>query len=417
MNATGCVVNSPRSLGSRCRYAGWVLATVTIVLLLSSVLSSEAGYGGPLFVFRYDDVAPATGDPKRDAANYQADEGVIDVFRRNGVAVTMGVIPYVGDRSVLDDRRLTESLRRAVADGSAEVALHGYRHTDWHLHAVSSEWAGVSYEQQRQWLKEGKGVLEKTVAAPVTTFVPPYNTYDRNTLRALANTGFRHISGWLGEPSGGFGMHFVPWGAYRDPVETAKAAFAGRQPNVTVFMTHRADYNGRRRSPNGWDDLQALARFIQWLKSFGGEIVTVSRAAELLPAETSATKYQVALVGNKGAAIARRALGRVYGGAEESVTTLNKAVYWPHKVYAVWRLVLYLAVILVGTAGALLGRVLLGVRMVRRIWVAWTGLLAFAAVALLYVGVHARLGHEDTKQLQIGALLAAAFATGMATDI
>ncbi len=374
--------------------AGWrplrvtLLAFATCAVVVCVAVASQSTRA-PVFVFRYDDVAPATGDPKVDAANYRADEGVIDVFRRNGVAVTLAVIPYVGERSVLDDKRLTESLRRAAADGSAEVALHGYRHTDWHLHRVRSEWAGVSYEQQRQWLKEGKDILEKAIPAPVTTFVPPYNTYDRNTLRALATTGFRTLSARLGEPRGKSQLHYVPWLFYRDPEEMANGAFAGPQPNVTLFMMHRADYNGHRLSPYGWRDLDALDGFVRRLKSLGGRIVTVSQAAELLPRETSAEKYRVAVVGSKGARLGARALRTLGLERGRGARLGTQGVYWPQDYYARWRLGIYLPLFVVGLMGIFLCAALIRLRVVRRLAPALAGLGVLAAGTLLWLGLSA----------------------------
>ena len=58
----------------------------------------------------------------------------------------------------------------------------------------ATEFAGLDYQSQYLRLREGKNFLEQTLAAPIETFIPPWSTYDANTLLALEALKFRGIS-------------------------------------------------------------------------------------------------------------------------------------------------------------------------------------------------------------------------------
>ena len=96
------------------------------------------------------------------------------------------------------------------------VAMHGYRH----IYATSkggmfplnnfSEFAGVSYEKQKQMLSEGKAIL-KANGIETDFFMAPAHSYDKNTLKALKETGFQKITDGFGdEPYLWKGLVFYP---------------------------------------------------------------------------------------------------------------------------------------------------------------------------------------------------------------
>ena len=96
------------------------------------------------------------------------------------------------------------------------VAMHGYRH----IYATSkggmfplnnfSEFAGVSYEKQKQMLSEGKAILKEN-GIETDFFMAPAHSYDKNTLRALKETGFQKITDGFGdEPYLWKGLVFYP---------------------------------------------------------------------------------------------------------------------------------------------------------------------------------------------------------------
>jgi predicted deacetylase len=129
---------------------------------------------------------------------------IVEAFREHGMCCTFGIIPVVY-KSATDDTSLegpvtlsaekADFLRNAVASGSIEPALHGYDHRSIRLTVPYTEFAGRGYAEQDARITEGKGLLEEMLETPVTCFVPPWNTYDANTVRVLERLNFRCLSG------------------------------------------------------------------------------------------------------------------------------------------------------------------------------------------------------------------------------
>lgn len=62
------------------------------------------------------------------------------------------------------------------------------------LQVGGGEFRGLDFKQQMRRLTKGKALLDSVFAAPVTTFIPPFNAYDSTTLHALQEIGFTVIS-------------------------------------------------------------------------------------------------------------------------------------------------------------------------------------------------------------------------------
>ncbi len=100
----------------------------------------------------------------------------------------------------LDEERIA-ILKTYIERDVIEVALHGYSH--WpNPYAVGrqSEFAGLSYPEQRDLIRRGKSELEDRLGHPILAFVPPYNTYDLNTVAALRSVDIRLLSAGIDGP-------------------------------------------------------------------------------------------------------------------------------------------------------------------------------------------------------------------------
>lgn len=148
--------------------------------------------------FRYDDYSSLSDE--------NVDRGLIGIFQRHGLTCTFAVVPAVtvnypavqGENQgelPLGPEKLTE-LREAVESGAVDVALHGWRHlaNEFHGHPEPSEFKGLSVDAQVQILRCGSDFLFQAVGIRPSVFVPPWNTYDDNTLLALDATGFKGVS-------------------------------------------------------------------------------------------------------------------------------------------------------------------------------------------------------------------------------
>lgn len=136
------------------------------------------------------------------------------------------VKPLIGIVPDNQDEHLKGSCKGAPEDFWAYVrnlqkqgwvaALHGYQHIytmgKGGLFPLNnfSEFAGIPYEKQRQMLETGKRLLEEK-GIETDLFMAPAHSYDRNTLRALKDTGFRALTDGFGDkPYKYQGLTFYP---------------------------------------------------------------------------------------------------------------------------------------------------------------------------------------------------------------
>jgi predicted deacetylase len=220
--------------------------------------------------FRYDDYC-ATSDAT-------VDNGLIQLFGKHGFCCTFAVIPRVTEGNYRDpqprgslalDETRQKALAAAAQAGIVDVALHGYEHRSNGLAMPHSEFRGLEYEVQSDKIRLGKAILEEIIARPVLSFVPPWNTYDQHTLRALDDNGLRCLSANRYGPviDTVDAMRFLPITAELTDLESAVEAARGSgddDPVIGVLM-HPYDFreSGDERAQV---DLPKLDRKLAWLK-------------------------------------------------------------------------------------------------------------------------------------------------------
>lgn len=208
-------------------------------------------------VFRFDDYS----------ANSSTDLElrVIDVFRKNQASVTFAVIPF--DGGVPLDQGKADILKASKQDGVVDIALHG--HTHGPNDVGGPEFSGLDYGTQVKKIAEGKRFLEDVLDAPVTTFVPPHNVYDLNTVRALQELGFSTLSaGGASRATNDTAFNYVPrtclLDGVRGAVRTARRSSETRPVIVVGF--HHYDF---KETNHPWSTVtfQELSDLLSWLKS------------------------------------------------------------------------------------------------------------------------------------------------------
>jgi peptidoglycan/xylan/chitin deacetylase (PgdA/CDA1 family) len=148
-------------------------------------------------VFRFDDTSAKS--------NIEIDLMVINEFKKHKMRCTFGVIPFIceknsHDPSLQNNTALSATkiklLKQAIEDGFLEIALHGYSHQTnrFQKEGEYSEFVGLDYESQLIRAREAKQFLEDKFSRSVTIFVPPWNSYDTNTIKALEKLEFKHLS-------------------------------------------------------------------------------------------------------------------------------------------------------------------------------------------------------------------------------
>lgn len=150
-----------------------------------------------LIYLRYDDYC-AISDAR-------VDEGLVAILQRHGLSCTFGVVPAMtsgephapGEREefLLTGHKLA-FLQDSVRAGVVEAAVHGWNHRTHHgaLPPAPSEFAGLSLGEQHARIERACVFLEHALGERPATFIPPWNSYDVNTVQALEQAGMRRIS-------------------------------------------------------------------------------------------------------------------------------------------------------------------------------------------------------------------------------
>jgi peptidoglycan/xylan/chitin deacetylase (PgdA/CDA1 family) len=219
---------------------------------------------------------------------------IIDAFRKNEASITFGVIPFIcagdgHDPSPMDIIPLTSKkgdiLKNGLKDGTLDIALHGYSHQTISAEQYT-EFSGLDYDSQVERLAKGKELLEGMIDAPVTTFVPPWNRYDLNTLRALEELGFSILSAAISTGPGteDSKLNFLPatcgLAQLRDAVKAARSS-SDTQP-VIVVLFHEYDFQ-EINEKRGSITFQEFCDLLNWLKSQGNiRLLSISQATKLI---------------------------------------------------------------------------------------------------------------------------------------
>jgi len=108
-----------------------------------------------------------------------------------GAKLTIGVVPM--QLSGLSNSAAQDSILGVLTKSpNIEIAQHGLSHRSW---TYGTEFTGRSYQKQEEDIATGKKILEEKTGIRVKTFIPPFNTYDANTVNALQKFRFQTISG------------------------------------------------------------------------------------------------------------------------------------------------------------------------------------------------------------------------------
>ena len=250
-------------------------------------------------VFRYDDIS--------EISNTSLENDLISTFQNNNIAFTVAVIPFVfngyqGDPSQeqADAENIPlglekfELLNSAVQDGRVEVTMHGYSHQTIPAEGGHREFEGLDYASQYKKISAGVEYLNDRLDIPVNTFVPPWNRYDTNTLRALEELGFTVISAnQSGVPMGSSPLSFLPSTCeLNDLQKTVVDARKSVDPHpVIMVLFHQFDILGNEVNIPLMDFVE-FTSLLEWLKDQNDvEILSLQQTLMQYP-DMNAHRYQ-----------------------------------------------------------------------------------------------------------------------------
>ena len=185
---------------------------------------------------RMDDITP-----DMDWAKFLRFKELCDLYQ---VKPLIGVVPENQDAMLhIDEERddFWECLLQLEKEGWV-IAQHGYNHLYstkkkgcFPLNAIS-EYAGKHYEEQLANLKKGKQILESH-GIYTDIFMAPAHSYDRNTLKALKEAGFRKMTD-------GFGDRPYEWkGLTFYPISFKQSNSLKQEKGYTTFVIHANTMN------------------------------------------------------------------------------------------------------------------------------------------------------------------------------
>ena len=183
-------------------------------------------------VFRFDDfrLCPDT-----------LQEQLLETFVRHKIPISLAVIPCSDDKLFFTEGSYLAQLKGATETGLIEIAQHGLNHR---FIGFGGEFAGISFQRQMDMLSKGKHLLD-SLFMPIITFVPPWNSYDDNTLRALELLGFECMSSCMtiGQPLSSAKLQYYPE-TIDHPNKLINAIKDNKNRNgIIILMFHDYDFD------------------------------------------------------------------------------------------------------------------------------------------------------------------------------
>ncbi len=217
------------------------LFSLSLIVLLISMQTLPYGKNNLQVVFRYDDYSKYSRLPM--------EKELFEMIKSHGGGALVGVIPFPYadhpktakefDKSVFLDQEKIDLLKQYHADGTIEIAIHGFAHKNNELLDYRSEYAGMPIEEQETLLHIAKKELEKALGLSINGLVPPFNTLDRSTLDALKNQGFTLLSAASSTP---FyqpdDLNYLPGGPYPNKLrKVVKNALQANHYDALIVST------------------------------------------------------------------------------------------------------------------------------------------------------------------------------------
>lgn len=229
--------------------------------------------------FRFD-------DPSRHS-NRQVETGLLASLERHELTATFAVIPYSlmdGDMVALT-ADVVPHLKTAADAGLIEIAQHGYCHQRRRVtdKGSASEFFGLLSDEQQRMIEAGRAQLARVFGRLPLGFVPPWNSYDENTIACLEDLEFTYLSAnWSGALSARLTM--LPRSSnIFDLQGNVNALRTSGLDGAVIVVFHHFDFveDAGREAKWQLSDFDAL---LAWLKGQNDiEVVSLARLAGHFP--------------------------------------------------------------------------------------------------------------------------------------
>lgn len=246
-----------------------------------------------LVIFRYDDFSAIS--------DLQLEEEILDFFNERNIGFTIGVVPFIKKNYLSEEApddllpltKAKESLLMEALQKKCEIALHGFSHIPIKSYFRYSEFETSPLKKQISFIKQAKDYLENLLSIKIKTFIPPFNSYDRNTIRALKLLNFKIISAGLWGYIPFRGINMVPSTCTLDDfghILNIARKFINFSP-IIVILFHPFDFHDEKQNLdrvkiNGFKQI-----IEQCLIQKDIQIVTVKKLVDILKGRSSGMKF------------------------------------------------------------------------------------------------------------------------------
>ncbi len=176
-------------------------------------------------VFRMDDI--------QDYWLNSVQTKVMDLFLSKNQSLSLGLIMH----QVGNDSKIVDKIKAGLDKRLFELDLHGWDHINY---------TKLSQNEQKDSLYKANSKMEKIFGIGSIVFIPPYDTFNNDTIKAMKELGIRMISAGSHEESS-FNQNKSIFIANRESNNNSKIAmpkfYDGNEKNVPSGMTAPVIYH------------------------------------------------------------------------------------------------------------------------------------------------------------------------------
>ena len=259
-----------------------LILIISVTALSLSACNSQPPQNKQIsIIFRFDDYS-AISDTEIEGF-------IIEAFRSINKPFTVGVIPFREtenpDELLSLSGEKADLLKEAVDSGVVDPALHGYSHKQI-IDGTHSEFVSLPLDQQVEKISIAKTHLENTLDQSITTFIPPWSSYDNNTVTALEQLGFSTLSaGKAGVAPERSTLLYLPATTGLSDLKNgiSLARESSYDQIIAVVLFHQYDFI-ENNADRGVTTRSDFVQLLNWVSSQEDvEILSVSQAVSLFP--------------------------------------------------------------------------------------------------------------------------------------
>ena len=216
-----------------------------------------------------------------------------EILDNVGIKPLLGVVPDNCDsmlRCDEPDDAFWDKIRELQKEGWS-IAMHGYQHQystkSSGIFPLNhfSEFAGLSYEEQTTKIQKGREIFKKHDVF-TDIFMAPGHSFDKKTIRALKEIGFRYITDGYGfRPYQYLGITFLPIAFH------SRKSIVKTQKEMTTLVYHINGWSEKHRQEAQKILSDAALQFVSYTEVLKMEPVNQTAVRQFVQYAQAAGKH------------------------------------------------------------------------------------------------------------------------------